>query len=181
MGVQLISANTAFSFPAGAAETGNSGEGPEDFAELVRQDEVAAALHARDRQRLIERERIAEIGFAPFRREQYEIGKMLRLMRAVAEQASGGLQYQFDRVATDLAGHPPHDPAEMHTRIEVAIACIPVTAPNDLRQRMKDAYTSLKEAMEDPDPELARLRKAEEQGWMQAAFRPEALATAAFL
>ena len=181
MGVQRVSANTAFSFSGGAASAGNIGADPEDFAELLRQDEVAAALHARDRQRLIERERIAEVGFAQFQREQYEIARMLRLMREFAEKAPDDLQQQFDGIVADLGEYPPHEPAEMHTRIEAAIACIPTTAPDNLRQRMKEAYATLKKEMQKPDPELQRLSRAEEQRWMQAMFQPEALATAAFL
>ena len=61
MGVQQVAVNTAFSFPAGAVALGKSGERSEDFAELLRQDDVATALATRDRQRMIERERIADV------------------------------------------------------------------------------------------------------------------------
>ena len=181
MGVQQVPVNSAFSLSAGAMAAGKVGESPEDFAELVRQDEVAAALHTRDRQRMIERERIAEIGFARFAREQYEIKKMLRLMTQFAEKAPDDLRRTFEGIVADLEQYPPHHPEEMYTRIEAAIACIPDTAPNYLRQRMKEAYARLKEEMKKPDPELERLRKAEEQKRVQAIYQPEALVTAAFL
>lgn len=181
MGVQQVAVNTTFSFPTGAVALGNSGDWSEDFAELLRQDDVAAVLATRDRQRMIERERIAEVGFVQFQREQYEIGKMLRLMRSFAETAPDDLRSRFERIVADLEEYPPHDPAEMYTRIEAAIACIPASEANNLRQRMKEAFALLKKEMDKPDPELARLRKAEEQKWMQGVYRTEALLTAAFL
>jgi hypothetical protein len=178
MGVQQVSINTAFAFQPGA---GNIGAAGEDFAELVRQDEVTAALNTRDRQRMIERERIAEIGFVQFQREQYEIRKMLRLMTEFAEKAPRDVQRKFDEIVADLEQYPPHYPQEMYARIEAAIACIPESAPDNLRQRMKEAYALLKQEMAKPDPELERLKRAEEQRRRQAFYRPEALATAAFL
>ena len=181
MGAQQVAVNTAFSFPAGAVALGKSGESTEDFAELLRQDDVATALATRDRQRMIERERIAEVGFVQFQREQYEIGKMLRLMQSFAEKGPDDLRNQFEGIVADLEEYPPHDPVEMYTRIEAAIACIPATAANNLRQRMKEAFALIKKEMDRPDPELARPRKAEEQKWMQGVYRPEALSTAAFL
>jgi hypothetical protein len=148
---------------------------------LVLQEEVAAALHTRDRQRMIERERIAQVGFVQFQREQYEIKKMLRLMTEFAEKAPDDLRKVFEGIVADLEEHPPHDPAEMYVRIEAAIACIPATAQNNLRQWMKEAYAALKREMAKPDPELERMKRAEEQKRKQAFYRPEALATAAFL
>lgn len=181
MGVQQVSVNTAFSLSTGGKAAGKVGESPEDFAELVRQDQVAAALDTRDRQRMIERERIAEIGFVRFAREQYEIKKMLRLMTQFAEKAPDDLRRMFEGIVADLEQYPPHQPQEMYTRIEAAIARIPDNAPNDLKQRMKEAYARLKEEMKKPDPELERLSKAEEQKRVQAIYQPEALLTAAFL
>jgi len=181
MGVQQVSINTGFSLSSGAMAAGNHDETVEDFAELVRQEHVAAALHTRDRQRMIERERIAEVGFVQFQREQHEIRKMVRLMQAFAEKAPDELRRSFERIIADLEQHPPYHPNEMYARIEASIACIPLTAPNNLRQRMKDAFAGLKEEMAKPDPELERLKRAEEQKRQQAIFRPEALLTAAFL
>lgn len=177
MGVQQVAVNTAFSFPTGAAAAGNIGESREDFAELVRQQEVAAVLFTRDRRRLIERERVAEVGFFQFQREQYEIRKMLLLMRTLVAQAPDDLQEKFFGLADDLEDTPPYHPEEMHARIAAAIACVPLMAPRDLRRRMREAYARLKRERDKPDPERARLRQAEEQQWMQ----PEALLTAAFL
>jgi len=58
MDMQLTSADSAFSLPAGGAEPGRIGDTAEYFADLVRQEDVAAFLFARDRERLIEYERL---------------------------------------------------------------------------------------------------------------------------
>lgn len=181
MGVQQTAVNTAFSFPSGTVTIGNFDESPEDFAELVRQDEVAAALFVRDRQRMMERDRIAQVGFAQYAREQYEIRKMMRLMSDFAENASHDLQREFDVIIADLEANPPYEPTEMYARIEGAIARMPESVPNFLKRRMKEAYAEIREEMEKPDSELERLEKTERQKCLQAHYRPEALMTAAFL
>jgi len=180
MGVQQVSANKAFPLPAGAVVLGKFGGNAEDFAELVRHESVAASLFRRDRQRLIERERVAQVGIAQFRREQYEIRKMLRLMHGIAALAPADLRDRLEGIATDLEMTPPHDPAEMHIRIEATIACIPLTAPEDLRRRMKDIYAALSGEMGMPDQELKRLRRIEESARLQTAYQTEVLLTAAY-
>lgn len=181
MGLQQTAVNTAFSFPSGTVTIGKFGDSPEDFAELVRQDDVAAALFVRDRQRMMERDRIAEIGFAQYAREQYEIRKMLRLLNEFAETAPHDLQRGFDVIIDDLEANPPYEPTEMVARIEGAIARMPESAPNFLKRRMKEAYAEIREEMDRPDPELERLEKMEREKLLRAHYRPEALMTAAFL
>jgi hypothetical protein len=157
MGVPQVAAKAPFSFLAGAKALGKPDETPEEFAELLRNEEVTAFLDARDKQRRIERERIAEVGFVQFQQEQHEIKKMMRLMAYFRDRSRADEQAALGGIIEDLEKNPPKHPQEMVARIEAFIDRMPGGGSDSLKQRMKELYRSIKEWMERPDEELGRL------------------------
>ena len=146
---------------SGASASGGKADSPaEDFAGFVALEVETAPLSPRDKQRLIERERIAEVGLVQFQHEQYEMKKMMRLLAYFRDKAAGEIQAALGAIIDDLEENPPRHPQEIYARIEAFIGNQPFGGPDSLRQQLKDIYRRIKEWMERPDEELGRLAPA---------------------
>lgn len=157
MGVPQITVNSGLSFLGSAGAAGKNDGAAEIFAGLVGKFDGREELSPREKQRLMERERIAEVGVVQFQREQHEMKKMMRLLAYFRDHAKPDEQAALGGLIQDFETNPPRHPQEMYARIEAFIGNLPGGGEDSLQQRMKEIYRRIKEWMERPDEELGRL------------------------
>jgi hypothetical protein len=157
MSVSQVTVNASFSFLSGSSENGKNDGMAEVFAGLVGKFDGREELSPRQKQLLMERARIAEVGVIQFQREQHDLKKMMRLLAYFRDHAKPDEQAALGGLIRSLEDDPPLHPQQMCARIEAFLDNLPAGGEDSLKQRLKDIYRQIKEWMERPEEELGRL------------------------
>jgi hypothetical protein len=167
MTMQTVSPLNAGFITADGTFTGsNVGDHSAGFADLVASVMADAGsppspqeIRAADNAHMMQR--IAQVGFAGYIREQQQERKMLRVLGILEAESPTDIQTTLRKIQYDFERNPPDGLQDMYARLDQAVSAIPKTADHDLRTRMEAIAVEIHRMMNEPDDALARREEAD--------------------
>ncbi len=107
------------------------------------------------------RDRIADVGFQHYVTELKQVKKLMQILSILYADGQKDVKDEIEKIMEDFKASPPKSIEEMISRIQQHVDSISDTAPNKLKERMKQMMLSIAQMMTMGDEaveNLARLK-----------------------
>lgn len=101
--------------------------------------------------------RVQEVGLAAYTREQAQVAKMMKILRFEAEYADDDMKEKLNTVIQHFKDNPPETVDDITRYMHDMEKAIPIDAPRNLKQRMKDMIDTITTLLNMPEADLAKV------------------------